>query len=638
MKHESLEPISIGSIELKNRIVFGSCVNNLGLNDEITDRQISFYAARARGGVGGIVTEGMSVHRTSIPNPTVPLAYEKSLIPKLTLMANEVHKSGTMLFGQLWHVGRQALWNPSLIPWSVSGDRDPYSGSTPHVMNESEIEEVIQGFVSSAVNLAEAGFDGVELHGAHGYLITQFLSSASNHRDDKWGGSVENRVRFVEEIIKGIRKAVDPKFVVGLKLAAHEFVDGGIDLEDARKLVSRLVAVSPPDYIATGQGNFSPSLEKHVPDMHFEDAPFIGLTEGIKQVSAGVPVMALSKVPNIEAADQIVRSGSADLVGMVRALLADADLVVKTSNNLSPRPCVYCNVCWKYIHTGRPVACMYGPSTGREVEVVLNSKKPQKPKEVHVVGGGPAGMEFARVAADLGHNVTLYERSAQLGGRLNSDAEGSERDAIKEAVHWFEQELARLKVRVILNKEVDLTSLDKLSDFVVVATGAQPVVSLIPGADTVISLEEAQSNVSALVGPVFIIDEVEGEPVYAVAELIAQAGKKVSIVTRRASIGRHVAYVDIIGVFRRLDQLNVDIYPMNVPLRVESGHMKVKHALSGNERDLGEVKTIVQAGPYQAPHLVVDGAHVLVVGDASAPREILAIVREANDLANQHLG
>jgi NADPH-dependent 2,4-dienoyl-CoA reductase/sulfur reductase-like enzyme len=281
---------------------------------------------------------------------------------------------------------------------------------------------------------------------------------------------------------------------------------------------------------------------------------------------------------------------------------------------------------------------MYGPSTGREVEVVLNSKKPQKPKEVHVVGGGPAGMEFARVAADLGHNVTLYERSAQLGGRLNSDAEGSERDAIKEAVHWFEQELARLKVRVILNKEVDLTSLDKLSDFVVVATGAQPVVSLIPGADTVISLEEAQSNVSALVGPVFIIDEVEGEPVYAVAELIAQAGKKVSIVTRRASIGRHVAYVDIIGVFRRLDQLNVDIYPMNVPLRVESGHMKVKHALSGNERDLGEVKTIVQAGPYQAPHLVVDGARVLVVGDASAPREILAIVREANDLANQHLG
>lgn len=638
MKHESLEPFTLGGVELKNRIVFGACVNNLGLNDEITDRQIGFYVARARGGVGGIVTEGMSVHRTSVPNPTVPLAYEKALIPKLALMAEEVHKSGTALFGQLWHVGRQALWNPSLTPWSASGDRDPYSGSTPHVMNESEIEEVIQGFVLSAQNLAEAGFDGVELHGAHGYLITQFLSSASNHRNDKWGGSVENRVRFVEEIINGIRKAVGSNFVVGFKLAAHEFVDGGIDLEDARSLVTRLVKVAPPDYIATGQGNFSPSLEKHVPDMHFEDAPFIGLTEGIKQVAAGVPVMALSKVPNIAVADQIVRSGAADLVGMVRALLADAELVAKTSNEIAPRPCVYCNVCWKYIHTGRPVACMYGPSTGREVEVVLKSKKQRAAKVVHVVGGGPAGMEFARVAADLGHHVTLYERTARLGGRLISEAEGSERGAIREAVRWFEQELERLKVQVILNQEVDIASLDKLSGLVVVATGALPVVAPIPGAKTVISLEAAQSNVTSLVGPVFIVDEVESEPVYATAELIAQAGQKVSIVTRRASIGRNVAYVDIIGVFRRLDQLSVDIHPMNVPVRVDSGHLKVRHALSGKERDLGEVKTIIQAGPYQAPDLGLDTARVMVIGDASSPRELLAVVREASDLAYQHLG
>jgi hypothetical protein len=613
-------------------------VNNLGRNDEITDRQIGFYAARSRGGVGGIVTEGLSVHPTSLPNPTVPLAYQRELIPGFARLARDVHRSGAVIFGQLWHVGRQALWNPSLTPWSASGERDPYSGCTPHVMRESEIEEVIQGFVASAQNLAEAGFDGVELHGAHGYLITQFLSPSSNHRGDKWGGSTENRARFVEEIIRGIRNRVGAEFVVGLKMEAHEYVEGGIDLEEARKLVAHIVEASPPSYIATGQGNFSPSLEKHVPNLHFDDAPFVFLTQGIREVAAGVPVMALSKIPDIDTADRVIGSGAADLIGMVRALLADADLVTKTTAGRQPRPCVYCNVCWEYIHTGRDVACMYGPSTGRETEVVLRTRGDRGTPDVHVVGGGPAGLEFARVAAELGHHVTLHESGSQLGGRLLVDAGGSGRDVIKEAVTWFEHELDRLGVRVVLGEEVEVASLRRQPGLVVVATGARPVVTPVAGADNVISMEEAQANATSLIGPVIIVDEVESEPVYATAELIAQTGKHVSIVTRRASIGRHVAYVDIIGILRRLDELDVDIHPMVVPTRVDADHLVVRHALSGKERDLGEVHTMVQAGPYRSPEIDVDSEDVLIIGDASAPREVLAVVREANDLAHRHLG
>lgn len=638
MRHESLEPFQIEGVELRNRIVFSACVNNLGRNDEITDRLIGFYAARARGGVGGIVTEGLSVHPTSLPNPTVPLAFQREMIPGFSRLATEVHRSGTVLFGQLWHVGRQALWNPSLTPWSASGDRDPYSGCTPHVMRESEIEEVIKGFVDSAMNLAEAGFDGVELHGAHGYLITQFLSPASNHRTDKWGGSVENRARFVEEIIRGIRSRVGATFLVGLKLAAHEYVDGGIDLDDARQLVTHIVNAAPPSYISTGQGNFSPSLEKHVPNMHFDDAPFVSLTAGIREAAAGIPVMALSKIPDVDTADQVIRSGAADLIGMVRALLADADLVNKSMAGMEPRPCVYCNVCWEYIHTGRQVACLYNSSTGREVEIVPRVSGGKKRRDVHVVGGGPAGMEFARVAAELGHSVTLHERSQQLGGRLLSDAAGSGRSTISQAVHWYERELDRMGVRVVLGEEVDYRSLRSQSELIVVASGAAPVITSVDGADAVMSLEEAQENVSSLIDPVVIVDEIESEPVYATAELIAKAGKRVSIVTRRASIGRHVAYVDIIGVLRRLDELDVSIQPMLVPSRVEADHLVARHALSGKERDLGDVHTIVEAGPYRAPEIDVDSEDVLIIGDASAPREVLAVVREASDLAYRHLG
>ena len=284
MSSSALEPIRIGSVELRNRIVMSATVNNLGLNLRITDELIAFYTERARGGVGAIVTEGLSVHETSIPNPTVPLAFDERVVPGFAKLAESVHEAGAALFGQLWHVGRQALWNPSLAAWGVSGMRDPYSGSTPHVMTTPEIREVIAGFVRSAVNLERAGFDGVELHGAHGYLLTQFLSPLSNTRTDEWGGSLENRSRFVVELITGIRKAVGAGFVVGIKLPAHEYVDGGIDLEEAQAITAYLVNTARPDFFATGQGNFSPSLEKHVPDMHFPDMAFVHLPAGIRAV------------------------------------------------------------------------------------------------------------------------------------------------------------------------------------------------------------------------------------------------------------------------------------------------------------------------------------------------------------------
>ena len=357
----SLQPIKLGSLEVRNRIAQSATVTNLGRNDAVTDAMIAFYAERARGGVGLIVTEGLSVHPTSVPNTTAPLAYDESLLPGFTKLASAVHDHGAAILGQIWHVGRQALWNPGLIPWAPSGGRDPYSGSTPHVMTDAEILELIEGFAVSAANLRRAGFDGVELHGAHGYLITQFMSPLSNQRTDRWGGSAENRARFALEIIRACRRACGPDFVVGLKMEAHEYIEGGLTLEDAQELVSHIVSTEAPDYIGTGQGNFSPSLEKHVPDMHFGERPFVHLPRGIREVAQGVPVMAISRVQDLDTADDLIEDGTADLVGMTRALLADAHLVRKTAAGEKPRPCVYCNVCWEFIHTGRVVAVYLRP-------------------------------------------------------------------------------------------------------------------------------------------------------------------------------------------------------------------------------------------------------------------------------------
>jgi dimethylglycine catabolism A len=634
----ALQPLRIGSVELRNRVAQSATVNNLGRNLAITHEQIAFYSERAMGGVGAIVTEGLSVHPTSIPNSTVPLAYDKRLVEGFARLASAVHDGGSAIFGQLWHVGRQALWNPALVPWAPSGRRDPYSGTTPHVMTDAEILDVIEGFAAATANLRRAGFDGVELHAAHGYLIAQFLSPLSNQRDDRWGGSPQNRARFAVELIRACRAAAGESFVVGVKLSVHEYVDGGLTLEDAQLIAQYLAGAAPPDYFATGQGNFSPSLEKHVPDMHFGDRPFAHLARGIREAAGGVPVMAISKIPDLATASALLAEGVADLVGMSRALLADAHLVRKAAAGQTPRPCVYCNVCWEYIHGGRPVACLYAPETGRESEVET-APPPAARRRIHVIGGGPAGLEFSRVALQYGHHVHIHEGSAVLGGRLRAEARVPGQEVYHAAADWLEGEVRRLGAEISTGLEIGLSEAGNLAgDLTVIATGAVPAVEGLPGISDVIPLDGLLERPAAsLADPVVIVDEIEAEPVYGVAVELARRGLRVSIVTRRAAIGRRVAYISMIGVFRRLDEAGVRMHPLAVPVRVMDGEMIVAHPFSGQESRLGPVGTVVRAGPYQSP--IPDlASHDLVIGDASSPREILPVVREANVTAQRIFG
>ncbi|HEY5333064.1 MAG TPA: NAD(P)-binding protein, partial [Solirubrobacterales bacterium] len=603
----------------------------LGRNHEVTDEQVGFYEARARGGTGLIITESLSVHPSSFPNQTVPFAYEPDMVQPLRRIADAVHAHDRSIYGQLWHVGRQALWNTAMQAWSASGERDPYSGTTPHVMTDAEILDVIDGYRRSAVNLRDAGYDGVELHGAHGYLITQFLSPSSNRRSDRWGGSVANRARLVTEIVRAIRADCGESFGIGLKLTVHEYVDGGLDLELSQETVDFILGEVALDYIAVSQANFSPSLEYHVPDLRFPDVPFEQLAVGIKEVVGDrSQLMALCKVPDVETASRLIDQGTADLVGMGRALLADPEIVNKVREGRQPRPCIYCNICWEYIHTGRPAYCVYSPDTARETEQRAGGEGEESSERlrVEVHGAGPAGLEYARIASQRGHDVEVRERSARVGGRFDQVARTSGLERYGAAVEWLSGEATAAGARIVLDAE---DGGDSDADVTVIATGREPVVEPLEGCVTV-SLEQAQESPDDLVDPIFVIDEIETEPAYGVVEELTAAGHDVRLVTRRASIGRLLSYISLIGALRRLDDAGIRIHTLLAPVRVEDGRLIAVHSFSKREHDLGEVGTVVRAGPYAASFDTTGpgSEDVVVIGDASAPREALAVVYEAN--------
>ncbi|GGF55635.1 NADH:flavin oxidoreductase/NADH oxidase [Marmoricola endophyticus] len=645
MPSSSLSAFTSSRLTLRNRLAFIATVNNLGRNSQVTPELIAFYAARARGGAGLIVTEGLSAHPSSIPNGTVPLAYDADLVPGFTELAAACHRHGARILGQLWHVGRQALWNPTMRPWAPSGGRDPYSGVTARTMDESDIEDVIAGFVASADNLRRAGFDGVELHGAHGYLITQFLSPWSNHRTDRWGGDTTGRSTFLVELVRGIRDRCGESFAVGVKLTAHEYVDGGIDLQETQRIVRAVEAAgAAPDYWAVSQANFSPSLEYHVPDLSFPDVPFAELSRGVREATSGTPVMAVAKVPDVATADRLIDDGTADLVGMARAWLAEPDLVRKVESGEEPRPCTYCNVCWDFIHTGRPIACIYSPTTGREL--ATDAERPVTPegrRTLRVVGAGPAGLEAARTAAADGHEVHLYERGQHSGGRLRSDAAVHGREPMARAADWLDRAVTSAGVTVHLGTAVDGDVVREWGpdDAVVVATGSDPEPPSVEGA-AVLPIETAAVRPEELEGTVVVVDAVEEEPVYAFACEVASRGHRVLLLTPREAPARRVAYVSRIGVLRRLDEAGVEVHTLTEPVAVVGGRLRTRHVYSAAERDLGEVGSIVAAGPYRPgplPDALREDPRVRgVVGDASSPRGYVAISHEAHDTVRGLVG
>jgi len=639
-------PFELAGRRLRNRIVFPATLANYASGNAVTGRLIDYYAERARGGAGMIVTEGLSVHASSVPQPSVVTLFEPGNADGLQRLAAAVEREDCRLIGQLWHVGRQQLWNPVLSPVGVSPEPDAYSWTVPHVLDVDEIRALVEAFVSSARCLARAGFSGVELHGAHGYLITQFLSPWSNTRDDAYGGDRVRRLRFVREIIAGIRAECGNGFILGLKMPGNEGVAGGIDPVEAAGVVRLLAEAGGPDYLAFSQGNFSLSLEDHVPDLTFRPGPFLDIHKALKAHAGAIAVMALGRVLGPHEAEACLRDSGVDLVATGRALVSDAAWPDKAQRGRADeiRPCIFCNVCWGEIHAGKPMACIHNPHLAMSGEVAWAPAAAAQGKTVVVVGAGVAGLEAAWVAAARGHRVLLFGHSPEPGGKARLEAALPGRAEVAKVYDYQRGRAERHGVAFRLGQWATVEAIAaERPDAVILATGAamrRPAgFAAESGGIDLRSYLSAPQIEEPTEGTAVLFDQDHAAATYAAADLLARRFARLVLITPRTQLARNVAYVSAIGVYRRLYGAGAEIVLASTLRWFEHGTLAYANAFTGRETRIDGVALLVWSTPRLAadglaPALRRAGLAVTSVGDCRAPRTMLAAIHEGHAAGN----
>ncbi|MBI4506559.1 MAG: mycofactocin system FadH/OYE family oxidoreductase 2, partial [Chloroflexi bacterium] len=359
-------PLRVGRATVRNRIVVTAHGKGYALDGLPNARMAAYYAERARGGVGLVVTEATVVHPTGRHRPGVVLGYEPASVPGFRRIAQVVHEHGALVVGQLFHPGLVAAGQLSLLPvWSSSRQLGGGSEYT-HALDRDEIRELIRGFATTAAHMRQAGYDGVEVHAGHGYLLQQFISPLFNRRSDEYGGSLEKRLRLCVEVVDAVRAAIGPQSVVGLRLSAHEFADGGLTPDDAAEIAQRLEATGQLDYISVSAGNRA-SYWAVIPPMDLPPAVFTPFAQTVKQ-RIRLPVVACGRINDPAVAEEVLAAGRADLVGMTRALLADPALPLKAQSGRADeiRRCIACLQACRGTTIGKPVTCVVNPAAGEE--------------------------------------------------------------------------------------------------------------------------------------------------------------------------------------------------------------------------------------------------------------------------------
>ena len=545
-----LAPLRLGDVEIPNRVVRASHLTQYTRQGEVTDKFVAYHEARARGGVGLSILESGTVDHAVSPAPLD--ASSERVVQGWALVAAAVHAHGMRVFAQLFHGGNQFDPLDGSAPWSASTIPGWTLGVPAQSMTTGMIDDVVEAFARAAARAEAAGLDGVELHGAHGYLIAQFLSPLTNQRTDGYGGPVEHRLRFALETLEAARGAVSPGFPVGIRLSGNERLPGGLDNAECIAIAKAIADTGLVDFIDLSAGVYQ-SMNKMVGPMNeprgYELADSVAVARAV-----ATPCIVTGRILTLAEADEIVARGDAAMVSMVRATIADPNLVRRAVAGLNPRPCIGClHGCFGGLYV-RELGCTVNATVGRESSLDDDDLGVAAVRRrVLVVGGGPAGMEAARVAASRGHDVVLFERADRLGGQLALARLTPDRGDIGLIADWLREEIERLGVDVRLRQEMSSETAAAIGhvDVAIVATGptpraplqlGRPALALTPTASTpVVSSWQLLSGTAVVPpGPVVLLDDVGHMEAMSVAQHLVEHGGQVTVVTRFSEMASQI--------------------------------------------------------------------------------------------------
>jgi 2,4-dienoyl-CoA reductase-like NADH-dependent reductase (Old Yellow Enzyme family) len=654
-----------------NRVVFApTCPTWVAdpVEGVFTDQAVAYYEERAKAGCGLIIIGGTIIHRDALYSEfNFPGLWTDEQVAGLAAVADAVHRHGCKLAVQLLHIGLRgmaviqkdpaydfdAAWY-TVAPSQVPPGEYP-NAPMPKELEEPEIEAILEAYAGAARRAVAAGLDGVEFHASHGYLPWQFLSPLYNHRTDRWGGSYENRLRFPLEALARIRAAIGDEPFLGYRINSTSFWPGDLELDDVKRIVADFEARADVDYVNLSAGVHHSYI--HTP-MTYEPGWERGYTKAVKDVSSK-PVLLVGRITNPEIAEDILAAGEADAILLARQLFADAEWAQKAREGRSEdiRRCVAANYCWRSVIRGGRVQCVYNPEVGRERQWGAGSLvRVAEPRKALVIGGGPAGLEYARVAAARGHEIVVVEREPETGGHVRPLSLLPGRDEYGRIGTWLHAQAQRNGAEIRTGMTVDPDALDALleaerPDHVVVATGARyrrdgwqgQTAAPLPGWETArtAAWDEVATGVVSPAGSALVIDDLQDAVAPLTAVKLARDGVDVQLVTRWPMIGMEtIPEVYYLWVRQQLYAASVPIIADHFVKEISGRSVELLNVYVPEQTMVVEADWLVMATGRSSENAVYHalqarGVSVEAIGDAVAPRTTYEAVYEGHRQARK---